>query len=104
MDLSNYFKKVRELESQMPDEHVLVVSKETADGGQEGVMTEVRRRSAAELILNGRARQAKPEEVEEYRLGEASRRDERQQGQELTPARPNNVNPSGRRAVRKTSK
>ncbi len=76
MDLRQYYKKLHEMESKMPETHVLVVSVETGDGGKEGVITEVPRRNACQLILDGRAKRAKPEEEEEYRLMESLKREE----------------------------
>ena len=76
MDLRQYYKKLHELESKMPEAHVLVVSVETGDGGKEGVITEVPRRNACQLILEGRARRADQKEVGEFRFQEALEREE----------------------------
>ena len=76
MDVRQYYKKLHELEAKMPEAHVLVVSLETDDGGKEGVITEVPRRNACQLILEGRARRAEPKEEEEYRRMERLKRDE----------------------------
>jgi hypothetical protein len=76
MDLRQYYKKLHELESKMPEAHVLVVSVETGDGGKEGVITEVPRRNACQLILEGRARRADQKEVDEFRFQEALEREE----------------------------
>lgn len=70
MDLRQYYKKLHELESNMPETHVLVVSVETGDGGKEGVVTEVPRRNACQLILDGRAKRLGPEQEAEYRTQE----------------------------------
>lgn len=76
MDLRQYYKKLYELESKMPETHVLVVSVETGDGGREGVVTEVPRRNACQLILDGRAKRVEPEQEAEYRGHEALMRGE----------------------------
>ena len=76
MDLRQYYKKLHELESKMPEAHVLVMSVETGDGGKEGVITEVPRRNACQLILEGRARRADQKEEDDFRAQESLRRDE----------------------------
>jgi len=76
MDLRQYYKKLHELESKMPEAHVLVVSEETGDGGKEGVITEVPRRNACQLILEGRARRADQKEEDQFRTQESLQRDE----------------------------
>jgi hypothetical protein len=76
MDLRQYYKKLHELEAKMPEAHVLVVSVESGDGGKEGVITEVPRRNACQLILDGRARRAEPAEEEEFRTEESHQREE----------------------------
>jgi hypothetical protein len=75
MDLRQYYKKLHELESKMPEAHVLVVSLETGDGGKEGVITEVPRRNACQLILEGRARRADQKEEDEFRFQELLERE-----------------------------
>jgi hypothetical protein len=67
MDLRNFYQKMRKLESQIPDAHVVVVSLETSDGGKAGRMTEVKRETAARLITEGRALLAGAEEAAEFR-------------------------------------
>ena len=76
MDLRQYYKKLHELESKMPEAHVLVVSEETGDGGKEGVITEVPRRNACQLILEWRARRADQKEEDQFRTQESLQRDE----------------------------
>src|SRR5438309_6763123 len=66
MDLRSYYTKVRDAESLLTGESLVVASLETAEGGKEGVMTEVPRRIAAKLIAEGRARVATQEETEEF--------------------------------------
>jgi len=75
MDLRGYYQKIREVESTIEDEFPLVVSRETPDGGKQGMTTEVPRRLAAKMIVEGQARLAKPEEAQAHRdaLAEAQR-------------------------------
>jgi len=75
MDLKLYYDKIREVETKILEEFAVVVSRETADGGKEGTKTEVARRLAAKLIVEGLARVANPEEVKVFRdaLAEAQR-------------------------------
>ena len=56
MHLQAYYQNIREMEDSLPEEWVQVVSLETADGGRAGVVTEVARRAAARLIVDGKAR------------------------------------------------
>jgi hypothetical protein len=67
MDLRMFYQKLRKLEQEIIEPHVVVVSHETSDGGKEGQKAEVSRGSAARLILEGRARLAGAEETAEYR-------------------------------------
>jgi len=55
MDLRAYYRKVREVESDIRDAFVTVVSRATADGGKAGVKTDVPRGLAARLIVEGKA-------------------------------------------------
>jgi hypothetical protein len=67
MDLRVYYQKLKKLEQEITDPHVVVISHETPDGGKAGQKTEVSRSAAARLVLEGRARLATPEEAAEYR-------------------------------------
>jgi len=79
MDLQVYYQKIRELEGKIGDEFPLVVSVATQDGGKCGTSTEVPRRLAAKLVIDGQARLANKEELKAYReaLAEAKRVAER---------------------------
>jgi hypothetical protein len=66
MDLQAYFKKIRAMEERLKDPSVVLVSLETQDGGREGVRTEVPRRIAATMIVEGTARLATAEEAREF--------------------------------------
>jgi hypothetical protein len=67
MDLRAFYQKLRKIEQQIADSHVVVVSHETPDGGRPGQLAEVSRSIAARLILEGRARLATAEESEDFR-------------------------------------
>ena len=80
MDLQMYYQKIREAEAKIADEFPLMVSMETPDGGKCGTRTEVPRRLAAKLLVEGMVRLATKDEVKAYReaLGEAKRAAERE--------------------------
>ena len=67
MDLKSYYQKLREMEAALPSDYVVVVSKETPDGGRAGTLTEVPRRLAAKLILDGAAELATEEQTKKLR-------------------------------------
>jgi len=67
MDLRAFFQKLRKLEQEITEPHVIVVSQETADGGRAGQLSEVSRSIAARLILEGQAHLASAEQAEEFR-------------------------------------
>ena len=75
MDLQVYYQKIREIEGTIADEFPLVVSMATADGGKSGTKTEVARRLAAKLLVEGLVRLASKDELKGYRqvLAEAKR-------------------------------
>jgi hypothetical protein len=58
MDLRHYYEKIRAVEAKIDEEFALVVSNATADGGKAGTFTEVAKRLAARLIVEGLARLA----------------------------------------------
>ena len=80
MDLQVYYQKIREMETKIVDEFPLMVSVETSDGGKSGMKTEVPRRLAAKLLIEGQARLASKDEFKAYReaLAEAKRIGERE--------------------------
>ncbi len=55
MDVRQYYRKVREVESTLTEQYVVLISLETADGGKSGMMSEVPREIAAKMIVEGRA-------------------------------------------------
>jgi hypothetical protein len=79
MDLQVYYQKIRDMEGKIADDFALVVSVETTDGGKSGTKTEVPRRLAAKLLVEGQARLASKEELKAHRemLAEAKRLAER---------------------------
>ena len=66
MDLQIYYKKIREIEQGLSGNSVVLVSRETPDGGREGVRTEVPPHIAAKMIVEGWARLATPDEALEF--------------------------------------
>ncbi len=54
MDVRQYYKKMREVESAIKEPFVLVTSLETSDGGKPGIVSEVSREQAAKLIVEAR--------------------------------------------------
>jgi len=71
MDLRHYYQKIREIESKIAEEFTVVVSHETPDGGKAGTKTEVPRRLAAKMIVDGIARLAQDAEREAFDLAKA---------------------------------
>ena len=62
MDIRVYFQKIREIERNIQDPYVVVVSLETSEGGKPGRATEVTREAAAKLIVEGKGRLADQQE------------------------------------------
>ena len=79
MDLRAYYKKVREAEATLTDDHIVVVSFTTPEGGREGVRTEAPRSIAARIIAEGRGRAATAEESVEFREAMREARERHQQ-------------------------
>jgi len=67
MDLKVYYQKARSIEESLSEEHVVVVSKDTPDGGKAGVCTEVPKRIAARMVANGWAEVASEEVARSFR-------------------------------------
>ena len=67
MDMRVYYRKVREKEAELPGESVVVLSLETPEGGKAGVPTEVSKRNAARLLVEGRAELASDEQADAFR-------------------------------------
>lgn len=79
MDMRAYFRKLKDAEERIPTKEAVVISEGTDDGGVAGVPSEVKRATAARLIVDGRARMATDEEAEQYR---AEMREAKQQADE----------------------
>lgn len=67
MDLRAYYRKIRDLEATLEEKDVVITSLATPDGGLDGIQTEVARRVACQLVIEGKARLATPEESAAYR-------------------------------------
>ena len=76
MDLRSYYKKVREADSTLKGNDIVLVSLATSEGGKEGVLTEAPRTVAAKLIAEQRARVATEAEAEMFREEMRTARDE----------------------------
>jgi hypothetical protein len=74
VDLRQYFRKMRELESNISEPFPVVVSLETPDGGKPGMLVEVSRFNAAKMIIEGRAVLATEDEKNAYREQQAAQR------------------------------
>ena len=72
MDVKQYYRKIREVETSIPDEFPLVVSVDTSDGGKAGKISEVSRPVAAKMIVEGRAILATPKDRTEYHEWQAT--------------------------------
>jgi hypothetical protein len=66
MDVRIYFQKIRQVEAGIVSPHVVVMSLDTSDGGKTGLLTEVSRVMAAQLVVENRARLASEEETNEF--------------------------------------
>ena len=71
MDLKIYYQKIREVEEQIKDEFPILASRETPDGGKAGVFTEVVKRLAAKLLVDGLAELAHAKDAEAFRIAKA---------------------------------
>jgi hypothetical protein len=79
MDLRVFFQKLRKIEQEITESHVVVVSQETPDGGRAGQLSEVSRSNAARLILEGHAQLATAEQSAEFRAATKKAVEEAQQ-------------------------
>ncbi len=79
MDLRVYYQKLRQVAAEITVKDVITVSQETPDGGKAGVKTEAPRDVAARLIVEGRARLATEEEIQQYREEQAEARRQAEQ-------------------------
>jgi hypothetical protein len=100
MDLRAFYQKLRKIEGEITDLHVVVVSHETSDGGRPGQLVEVSRSIAARLILEGRAHLATSEETTEFRAAAQRALQEVQQRQLAEKVQVNVISEADLRALK----
>ena len=74
MDVRQFYKKVREVQSGIGEPFVYVTSLETSDGGRPGLVVEVSRELAARLLVESRVTRSSQAEVDVYRRTQQSAR------------------------------
>jgi hypothetical protein len=74
MDLGAYYQKMRRIEAGIVEASVVVISRETADGGRAGVMTDVPRAVAAQLIADEKAELAPADDAAVFRTAVEQKR------------------------------
>lgn len=62
MDLRHYYLAIEQVEKTLQDNHVVVVSTATDDGGRAGTLSEVTRHVAARMVVEGKAMLATEEQ------------------------------------------
>ncbi len=67
MDLRAYYQKIRKIEADIKESDVVIVSRQTPDGGKPGVKSDVPRSVAARLIAEEKADMASPDEAGQFR-------------------------------------
>jgi len=85
MDVRIYFQKLRKIEAAIPEPYVVIVSRETSDGGKPGLKTVVARGLAAKLIVEDQAALATPEEAAEFYAETERRRREAEGVEPISP-------------------
>ena len=103
MDLRSFFQKLRKIEQEIVDPHVVVVSHETPDGGRAGQLAEVSRGNAARLILEGHAHLATVEESAEFRVATKKALEEAQQRLRAEKVQVNVISDADLRAMKSAS-
>jgi hypothetical protein len=73
MDLRAYYQKIQKIEAGIPEPAVVIVSRETPEGGKAGVKTEVPRALAARLLVEEKADLATLEEAAQFRAKVAAK-------------------------------
>ena len=104
MDLRVFFQKLRKLEQEIVDPHVVMVSHETPDGGRPGQLAEVSRSNAARLILEGHAHLATAEESAEFRAAARRALEEAQQRLVADKVQVNVISDADLRAMKSASR
>jgi hypothetical protein len=89
MDLRVYYQKLRQIESELKDPFPVVISRETTDGGIQGVLTQTSRNIAARLIADGKVDLASDEETAQF-LARIQKewRDAREEAGQAAPNKP----------------
>jgi hypothetical protein len=100
MDLRVFYQKLRKIEGEITDPHVVVVSHETPDGGRPGQLAEVSRSIAARLILEGRAHLATIEKTAEFRAAARQALHDAQQRQMAEKVQVNVISEADLRALK----
>lgn len=67
MNLKDYYRDIAAQDAAIEDEFVLVISLPTPNGGRAGIVSEVKRTTAAKLLVEQKARLATPEEGKQIR-------------------------------------
>ena len=104
MDLRAFFQKLRKIEQEIVDAHVVMVSHETSDGGRAGQLAEVSRSNAARLILEGHAHLATAEESAEFRSATRKALEEAQQRLLAEKVQVNVISDADLRAMKSASR
>lgn len=104
MDLRAFFQKLRKIEHEITDPHVVMVSHETPDGGRAGQLAEVSRSNAARLILEGHARLASAEESAEFRAAARKAQEDAQQRALAEKVQVNVISDADLRALKSASR
>jgi len=104
MDLRAFYQKLRKIEQEITDSHVVVVSHETPDGGRPGQLAEVSRSIAARLILEGRARLATMEESAGFRAAAQKAVHEAQQREMASKVQVNVISEADLRALKSSAR
>jgi hypothetical protein len=104
MDLRAFFQKLRKIEQEITEPHVIMVSQETPDGGRPGRLSEVSRSNAARLILEGHAHLATTEEAAEFRAAARRAVEEVQQRMMADKVQVNVISEADLRALRSPSR
>jgi hypothetical protein len=67
MDLRAYYRRLRGIEAELREDSVVIVSRETPDGGRAGVRADVPRALGARMIADEKADLATEDEAAEFR-------------------------------------
>jgi hypothetical protein len=104
MDLRVFYQKLRKIEQEIADPHVVVVSHETPDGGRAGQLAEVSRSIAARLILESRAHLATEKESADFRAAAQKALQEAQQRMMADKVQVNVISEADLRAIKSASR